>query len=165
MSVIAEYSYLLIGLFALPEVIDYYMKQSQALTVRKADQSTITKEEFKRSLPSIPRGSVIGVIIGAIPGAGATAAAFLSHGEARRASRTPERFGKGAIKGVAAAEAENNGVAGATFIPLLSLGMPGDVVTAAILGAFMLHGLTPGPLMFEQNLGLIYALFIGILLN
>ena len=160
-----SYIPLLIGLFALPEVIDYYMKRTQALTVRKADQSTVTKEEFKRSLPSILRGSVIGVIIGTIPGAGATAAAFLSYGEARRASKTPERFGKGAIEGVAAAEAGNNGVAGATFIPLLSLGIPGDVVTAVILGAFMLHGLTPGPLMFEQNLGLIYALFIGILLS
>lgn len=160
-----SYIPLLIGLFALPEVIDYYMKRTQAFTVRKADQSTVTKEEFKRSLPSILRGSVIGVIIGTIPGAGATAAAFLSYGEARRASKTPERFGKGAIEGVAAAEAGNNGVAGATFIPLLSLGIPGDVVTAVILGAFMLHGLTPGPLMFEQNLGLIYALFIGILLS
>ena len=160
-----SYIPLLIGLFALPEVIDYYMKQTQAFTVRKADKSTVTKEEFKRSLPSILRGSVIGVIIGTIPGAGATAAAFLSYGEARRTSKTPERFGQGAIEGVAAAEAGNNGVAGATFIPLLSLGIPGDVVTAVILGAFMLHGLTPGPLMFEQNLGLIYAIFIGILLS
>ena len=160
-----SYIPLLIGLFALPEVIDYYMKRTQAFTARKTDKSTVTKAEFKRSLPSILRGSVIGVIIGTIPGAGATAAAFLSYGEARRTSKTPERFGKGAIEGVAAAEAGNNGVAGATFIPLLSLGIPGDVVTAVILGAFMLHGLTPGPLMFEQNLGMIYAIFIGIMLS
>ena len=96
-----SYIPLLIGLFALPEVIDYYMKRTQAFTVRKADQSTVTKEEFKRSLPSILRGSMIGVIIGTIPGAGATAAAFLSYGEARRTSKTPERFGQGAIEGVA----------------------------------------------------------------
>ena len=69
------------------------------------------------------------------------------------------------MEGVAAAEAGNNGVAGATMIPLLALGVPGDVITAIILGAFMIHGLRPGPLMFVENLPLIYALFIGIMLS
>ena len=69
------------------------------------------------------------------------------------------------MEGVAAAEAGNNGVAGATMIPLLALGVPGDVVTAVILGAFMIHGLRPGPIMFEQNLTMIYALFMGIMLS
>ncbi|MGQ3486753.1 tripartite tricarboxylate transporter permease [Roseovarius pacificus] len=160
-----SYIPLLIGLFALPEVIDFYVRKVAPVTVKTADKSRVTLEEFKRSLASIIRGSFIGVIIGTIPGAGATAAAFLSYGEARRTSKSPETFGKGNIEGVAASEAGNNGVAGATLIPLLALGIPGDVVTAVILGAFMLQGLTPGPLMFQDNITIIYAIFIGIMLS
>jgi len=160
-----SYIPLLIGLFALPEVIDFYLRRIAPLAIKTADQSRLTWQEFKGSLVSIVRGSFIGVIIGTIPGAGATAAAFLSYGEARRTSKTPETFGKGNLEGVAASEAGNNGVAGATLIPLLALGIPGDVVTAVILGAFMLQGLTPGPLMFQNNLTIIYAIFIGIMLS
>ncbi len=156
---------LLIGLFALPEVIDFYIRRAVPVAVRAADASRVTMEEFRRSFVSILRGSFIGVIIGTIPGAGATAAAFLSYGEAKRSSSHPETFGKGEVEGVAAAESGNNGVAGATMIPLLSLGIPGDVVTAVILGAFMLHGLSPGPIMFQENIDMIYALFAGIMLS
>ena len=105
------------------------------------------------------------MILGAIPGIGGAPAAFLSYSEARRTSKNPEKFGKGSIEGVAAAEAGNNGVAGATMIPLLALGIPGDVITAVILGAFMIHGLRPGPILFDQNLPMIYALFMGMLLS
>lgn len=160
-----SYIPLLIGLFALPEVIDFYVRKVAPIVVKTADKSRVTLEEFKGSLLSILRGSFIGVIIGTIPGAGATAAAFLSYGEARRTSKSPETFGKGNIEGVAASEAGNNGVAGATLIPLLALGIPGDVVTAVILGAFMLQGLTPGPLMFQDNITIIYAIFIGLMLS
>ena len=102
---------------------------------------------------------------GPFPASAAPPAAFLSYSEAKRTSKTPENFGKGELEGVAAAEAGNNGVAGATMIPLLALGVPGDVITAVILGAFMIHGLRPGPILFEQNLPMIYALFMGILLS
>lgn len=156
---------LLIGLFAIPEVIDFYQRKVASKVVINANGKEVSWSEFKRSLKTIVRGSFIGVIIGAIPGSGATAAAFISYSEARRKSPNRENFGKGEIEGVAAAEAGNNGVAGATMIPLLSLGIPGDVVTAIILGAFMIHGLTPGPLMFQDNLSLIYALFIGIMVS
>ena len=154
---------LLIGLFAIPEVIDYYLQRDQNLNVGKGDRTRVSWGEFKDCLPTILRGSAIGVFLGSIPGIGATAASFLSYGEARRASKTPETFGKGEIKGVAAAESGNNGVAGATLIPLLALGIPGDVVTAVILGAFMMQGLTPGPLMFQENIDVIYALFAGMI--
>lgn len=156
---------LLIGLFAIPEIINFYIQKPEQLSVRGADRSRVTMPEFIRCLPTIVRGSIIGVIIGAIPGTGATAAAFISYGDAKRSSRHPETFGTGEIKGVAAAEAGNNGVAGATLIPLLALGIPGDVVTAVILGAFMLHGLTPGPLMFQENISIIYAIFAGIMVS
>jgi len=105
------------------------------------------------------------VVLGAIPGIGAAPAAFLSYSDARRRSPHPQRFGRGELHGVAAAEAGNNGVCGATLIPLLALGVPGDAITAVILGALMVHGLSPGPLLFEQQPALVYAVFMGLLLS
>ena len=156
---------LLIGLFAIPEIMEFYFKKAQPHIKIKAEGIGLSFAELKRCLKSIVRGSLIGVVIGAIPGTGATAASFISYGEARRRSPHKDNFGKGEVEGVAAAEAGNNGVAGATLIPLLSLGIPGDVITAIILGAFMVHGLSPGPVMFQENMTLIYALFIGIMLS
>ncbi len=156
----------LIGLFALPEIINYYLKKLSNQGKAGALQGTgATKKDFMRCLPSILRGSFIGVFLGTVPGIGGAPSAFLSYSEARRNSKTPEKFGKGCIEGVAAAEAGNNGVAGSTMIPLLALGVPGDVITAVILGAFMIHGLKPGPIMFTENLSMIYSLFMGIMLS
>ena len=154
----------LIGLFALPEIIDYVRKSN--LTdhrVRGLGYTKLKWLDFRRCLKSIFRGSAIGVFMGAIPGIGAAPSAFLSYSEARRASPNRDKFGKGELEGVAAAEAGNNGVAGATLIPLLSLGIPGDVITAIIIGAFMVHNLTPGPLLFLNNADIVYALFIGLI--
>ncbi|MCG8548077.1 MAG: tripartite tricarboxylate transporter permease [Alphaproteobacteria bacterium] len=156
----------LIGLFALPEIINYYARRFEERgQVQALSGGHATFAEFRRSFKSIFRGSVIGVVLGAIPGIGGAPSAFLSYSEAQRTSKHPETFGKGEIEGVAAAEAGNNGTCGATLIPLLALGVPGDIVTAVILGAFMIHGLQPGPLLFEDNLDLIYALFIGIMIS
>jgi putative tricarboxylic transport membrane protein len=156
----------LIGLFALPEILNQFtIKMQKHITAGALSGAPANFEDFKKCFKSILRGSVIGVILGAIPGIGGSPAAFLSYSEAKRTSKNSANFGKGEIEGIAAAEAGNNGVAGATMIPLLALGVPGDVVTAVILGAFMIHGLRPGPLMFEQNLALIYAIFMGIMLS
>lgn len=156
----------LIGLFALPEIIDHYTRKMGAqVSVGALGRVGATFKEFRRCFKSILRGSLIGVILGAIPGIGGAPAAFLSYSEARRTSKDPDAFGKGEIEGVAAAEAGNNGVAGSTMIPLLALGVPGDVITAVILGAFMIHGLRPGPVMFTQNLPIIYGIFMGIMLS
>ena len=156
----------LIGLFALPEIIHFFT-QKVSEQIKSAPMSGVGAgfAEFRQSFKSILRGSLIGVGLGAIPGIGGAPAAFLSYSEARRNSKNRDNFGKGELEGVAAAEAGNNGVAGATMIPLLALGVPGDVITAVILGAFMIHGLRPGPLMFVENLPMIYALFIGIMLS
>ncbi len=157
---------LLIGLFALPEIIDYYAHSASGdETVIDPGKSRASWLDFKRSFKSICRGSAIGVVMGAIPGIGGAPSAYMSYSEAKRTSPNRENFGKGEVEGVAAAEAGNNGVAGATMIPLLALGIPGDVITAVILGAFMIHGLRPGPLLFQQNIDLIYALFMGIALS
>ncbi|MGO2508332.1 MAG: tripartite tricarboxylate transporter permease [Vibrio hibernica] len=156
---------LLIGLFAIPEVMNFYFNKVKPFIKTENSGESVTLAEFKRSFKSIIRGSIIGVIVGAIPGTGATVASFISYSEAKRTSPNKNNFGHGEIEGVAAAEAGNNAVAGATLIPLLSLGIPGDVITAIILGAFMIHGLTPGPVLFQENLTLIYALFCGIMLS
>jgi len=156
----------LIGLFALPEILNQFtIKVERRVRTGMLAGNGASFADFKRCFKSVLKGSLIGVVLGAIPGIGGSPSAFLSYSEAKRTSRHPETFGKGEIEGVAAAEAGNNGVAGATMIPLLALGVPGDVITAVILGAFMIHGLRPGPLMFEQNLSLIYAIFMGIMLS
>jgi len=156
----------LIGLFALPEIIHRATRRPMPPGARRQNLGKgASLADVKRVLRTVFRGSIFGVILGAIPGIGGAPAAFLSYSEARRNSKNPENFGKGEIEGVAAAEAGNNGVAGATMIPLLALGIPGDVITAVILGAFMIHGLRPGPILFEQNQVMIYALFMGIMLS
>lgn len=113
---------------------------------------------------TILRSSAIGAGVGAVPGAGATIASFIAYGEAKRASRTPERFGEGSLEGVAAPEAANNAAVGGALIPLLTLGIPGSGSTAVMLGAFMLHGLNPGPLLMAERPGLVYELYGGLLL-
>jgi len=155
----------LIGLFALPEVFNFYATREVPHEHSKLAGQHATFAEYRRYLKSIIRGSLIGVVLGAIPGIGASPSAFLSYSEAKRTSPNGKNFGKGELEGVAAAEAGNNGVAGATLIPLLALGVPGDIITAIILGAFMIHGLRPGPLLFQDNIDLIYALFMGIMLS
>lgn len=155
----------LIGLFAVPEILNFFCKEQVKLEKNPLAGIGASIKDFFRCFKTIIRGSLIGVILGAIPGIGAAPSAFLSYSEAKRTSKNADNFGKGEIEGVAAAEAGNNGVAGATMIPLLALGIPGDVITAIILGAFMIHGLRPGPLMFNENIELIYAIFMGIMLS
>ncbi len=156
----------LIGLFAIPEILAYVWHPRGAEgTVRALGEQHVTIAEYRKCFRSIIRGSFIGVILGSIPGIGAAPAAFLSYSEARRRSPNKENFGKGEIEGVAASEAGNNGVCGATLIPLLALGVPGDVITAIVIGAFMVHGLQPGPMMFVANANIVYALFLGLIVS
>ena len=156
----------LIGLFALPEILQMaWHPEGHMGKARSLGKNWVTLKDYFRCFKSIIRGSLIGVFLGSIPGIGAAPSAFLSYSEARRRSPNKENFGKGEIEGVAASEAGNNGVAGATLIPLLALGVPGDVITAIIIGAFMIHGLQPGPMMFILNVDIIYGLFIGLIVS
>lgn len=123
------------------------------------DAQRLTLREFLALRLTLLRGAIIGTVVGAVPGAGSSAAAFLSYAEAKRRSPMPERFGKGAPEGVAATESANSAVVGSNMIPLLSLGIPGNVTAALILGAFIIHGIQPGPLLFQEQAQLIYALF------
>jgi putative tricarboxylic transport membrane protein len=103
--------------------------------------------------------------MGALPGLGAVIASFLGYGAAKRASKDPESFGKGNIEGIAAAEAANNAVIGSNLIPLFTLGIPGNVASAMLIGAFIIHGVTPGPLMFEEHGRLVYGIYGGMLIG
>lgn len=114
---------------------------------------------------TIARGSVVGFFIGMLPGAGATIASFISYGMAKKASKNPEKFGQGAIEGVAAPESANNSASTGAFVPLLTLGVPGSASTAILMGALMMFGLRPGPMLFERNpdfvWGLIGSMYVG----
>ncbi len=153
---------LLIGLFALPDILEHYMSTARELKAPKIDSTRYTRADFRMTLPTILKGSVIGITMGAIPGIGATASTFVSYAEARRSAPDREEFGKGALSGVAAAESANSGTKAATLIPLLALGVPGDVITAILLGAFYFHGLSPGPLLFQNDLPFIHAMYIAL---
>jgi putative tricarboxylic transport membrane protein len=161
---------MLIGLFAISEILvkveDEIVGKIKITALRQSkrpEDNRVSWPEFKGCLKSILRGAALGTGLGAIPGLGSTITAFLNYGMAKRASKHPDRFGQGELEGVAAAEAGNSAVVGATLIPLLSLGIPGDIVTAVLLGAFMIQGIAPGPTMFTENANIIYALFIGLM--
>lgn len=161
---------LLIGLFAISEIlvkVETGLKEKLDFTLEQLSQQSennkLTWSEFKGYLPTVFRGAALGTFLGAIPGLGSTVTAFLNYGIAKKRSKNPENFGKGEPEGVAAAEAGNSAVVGATLIPLLSLGIPGDIITAVLLGAFMIQGIAPGPTMFTEHVNVVYALFIGLM--
>jgi len=155
----------MIGLFAASEAF----KAMESINFQDKVKVTLSKvglkwPEFKRILPTILRSTGLGTFIGMIPAAGGDVAAFVSYNEAKRFSKKPEEFGNGSIEGVAGPETANNATTGGAMIPLLTLGIPGDAVTAVLLGAFMVQGLQPGPLLFQNHGEVVYALFIGMIL-
>ena len=123
-----------------------------------ADQR-VSWAEYWACRYTLLRGAVVGTLLGATPGIGSTAAAFMSYSSAKAASKNPDSFGKGNIHGIAATESANSAVVGANLIPLLTLGIPGSVSAALIISAFMIHGIQPGPLLFQNQGRLIYGLF------
>jgi putative tricarboxylic transport membrane protein len=163
---------LLIGLFAVSEAIVQTERKISAfstesrMSLKKSDNpddSRVLWPELRRCLKSIFRSSVIGTVIGAMPGVGATAAAFIGYGAAQRASKTPEKFGTGEVEGIAAAEAANNAVCGSNLIPLLTLGIPGSLTAAILIGAFLIQGLPIGPLIFQDHAPVVYGVYLSLL--
>jgi putative tricarboxylic transport membrane protein len=154
-----------IGLFAVGEVLWYAATlRSQQAEERQTLRGSImmTRQEFRRSVPAWLRGSGIGFFIGALPGAGATIASFISYAIERRVSKHRSEFGKGAIEGVAGPEAANNASAGGALVPLLGLGIPGSGTTAVMLAAFQIYGLQPGPLLFASRPDLVWGLIASL---
>jgi putative tricarboxylic transport membrane protein len=156
---------MLIGVFAIPEIVNVIGDRSQQIkSAGKILGDRLKFSEFKRCLRTICRSTVIGTCIGIIPGLGQVVAAMMGYTAAKNASSTPETFGTGELEGVAAAEAANNAVNGPTMVPLLTLGIPGDNVTAILLGAFIAQGLRPGPELFETQGSIVFAILIVMIL-
>ncbi len=160
-----------IGMLAVAEMINQAgnMKALDRETSAISDSAAhedrvISRVEWRRSLPVIARGTLIGSVIGILPGLGASVASFLSYGATKNASKTPEKYGTGMIEGVAAAESADNAVVPSSLVPLFALGIPGSVIAALLISAFVLHGLTPGPLMFQQQPRLVAAVYASMIL-
>lgn len=155
-----------VGMFGLGAVLGM-VEQPVELEIMKTSlrEMLITKKDLKDSAMPIVRGSIIGFLIGVLPGAGATISTFLAYAAEKRLSKTPELFGTGMIAGVASPEAANNASTGGAMIPLLTLGIPGSGTTAVLLGVLTLFSLQPGPLLFTKNpdfvWGLIASMYIG----
>lgn len=154
---------IVMGLFGVSEVL---------LNIEQVIKREIFETKIKGLLPTakdwleskwaLVRGSLVGFFLGILPGGGAVISSFISYALEKRLSKHPERFGKGAIEGVAAPEAANNAATGGAFIPLMTLGIPPNVVMAMLLGAFMIHGVQPGPLMMKQNPGLFWGVIVSM---
>lgn len=154
----------LIGVFALSEVFTQVQGGVHRVTVQEQNVKNILPSwrEFRGVLLSAVVGGIIGVFIGIIPGTGGAISVFIAYNIAQRMSRHPEQFGHGALEGIAAPEASNNGTTGGALIPMLTLGIPGDTITSVMLGALMLIGVTPGPQLFVRNPEIVYAVFAGM---
>jgi putative tricarboxylic transport membrane protein len=157
------------GLFGIAEVL----MNLEAPDVRNVYKTSLrgllpTRDDWRRSWAAILRGTGLGFFLGVLPGGGAVISSFVAYAVEKRVSRHPERFGRGAIEGVAAPEAANNAASTSSFIPLLTLGIPGNASIAMIFVALMIHGIQPGPLLFQQhpNLfwGVIASMYVGNLM-
>ena len=158
----------LIGVFAFSEIL------SQVSNLNKKRDATLIKTKKVKLIPerailkgqffNTIRSAIIGILIGILPGIGQSTASMISYDQAKRASKTPEMFGEGCPDGVVASETANNAVCGGALIPMLTMGIPGDTVTNILLGGFIVHGLQPGPLLFQSNKDIIGVVFVGYIL-
>jgi putative tricarboxylic transport membrane protein len=162
---------MMIGLFAIPEILGAIERAAVSGDVSGAATRMIATtgerlrfSEFRACFKTILRSTGIGTVMGILPGVGQSVAAFAGYAAAKKNSPHPENFGKGELEGVAAPEAANNAVNGPTLVPLLTLGIPGDKVTAILLGAFMAHGLRPGPTLMTDHGAEVFALLLAMIL-
>ena len=154
---------IVMGLFGISEVLlNIEQKIRRDIFQTKIKGLLPTAKDWRDSAGPIARGSVLGFFLGILPGGGAVISSFISYAVEKRVSKHPERFGKGAIEGVAAPEAANNAATGGAFIPLMTMGIPPNVIMAMLLGAFMIHGVQPGPLMMKQNPGLFWGVITSM---
>lgn len=163
-----DFVVVIIGIYGISEVFKNFegIKVSGAKPIQsKFGRIWITLEQWKRSIIPILRETPVGFIVGVLPGAGGTIAAMMAYNNEKQFSKEPERFGKGAIEGLAAPEAANNAASVGALIPMMTLGVPGSGTTAIMLGALLILGLQPGPLLFQQHpdvaWGVIASMFLG----
>lgn len=141
-----------------------YSHKASYMESGKPEDRRLSLAEFIKCIPTILRASFVGIGVGILPGLGGSLSSFLAYTWTKRADPDPNRFGKGAIEGVAAAETADNAAVPASLVPMFAIGLPGSVSTALLMGAFMMHGLTPGPFLFRDDAVLVYSIFIGMLL-
>lgn len=154
------------GIFALSQVLYIIYNNIKRASVEYNISSKYPSfGDFKHCLPIMILGTLIGIFVGAMPGAGASIACWIGYNEAKRWSKHPEKFGKGSLEGIAAPEASNNGVTGGAMVPLLSLGIPGSNSTAIMLGVLVIHGLRPGPMLFITNPSVPYSIFVSLFVS
>jgi len=160
----------MIGLFAIPQLVDNLMSNQTGRQAQAKLTSVLPRlSDLKAIRMPVFIGSMTGAFLGMLPGAGGPIAAFISYDGSRKVSKNPERFGQGCAEGVAAPESANNAVTGGALIPMMTLGIPGDPVTAILIGALMIHGLAPGPLLFMERgdfaYGVIFSFFWANIFN
>lgn len=161
----------LIGVFVVSEIFTRLEpalineKSVSALNLSKKSEDHFSMAEFIQCLPVMIRSSVMGTIIGIMPGLGSSVACFVAYGEEKRRSKTPEKWGTGISEGIAAPESANNAVSGPSMIPLLTLGVPGSTIAAILIGVFVIHGIQVGPSIFVNQSDLIFGLFAAGLLG
>jgi len=161
-----EFILVAMGLFGIGEVLVNYERAVAPEVLRTRIAGLLgTREDWRRAALPLTRGSLLGFFIGVLPGGGAVVASFITYALEKRLSRHPERFGRGAVEGVAAPEAANNAAATSSFIPLLTLGIPGNASIALILAALLIHGIRPGPLLVSDQpqvfWGLVASMYLG----
>ena len=156
----------LIGLFSMSQVFILAEKKikARAQATKVTDKMSLSREERRTIRPTIVRSWLIGNIVGILPGAGASIACFLGYNTSKQFSKHKEMFGKGSIEGVAGSEAANNAVTGGSLIPTLTLGIPGESVTAVLMGGLIIQGLAPGPELFTKYAAMTYTFFAGFVL-
>ncbi|MGI5836865.1 MAG: tripartite tricarboxylate transporter permease [Chloroflexota bacterium] len=151
-----------VGLFAIPEVLENMEGAAQEVYETKLKNIFPTREDLKQSAGAMVRSAVIGFFIGILPGSSGAVAAFMAYDIEKKVSKHPEKFGTGTIEGVAASEGANNAAVSGAMVPLLSLGIPVSAPLAVLLGAFILHGLKPGPMLFRDNPEFVWALIASM---
>ena len=159
----------LIGFYAITEVFQtagetYILKNGDAVDF-KIKGFGFSAKEFFSQIPNLIRSSLIGIGIGILPGIGGGTSNLLAYTAAKSSSKYPEKFGTGIIDGIVASESSNNASIGGALIPLLTLGIPGDTVTAMLLGGLMIHGIQPGPMLFATNGSIVYSIFAALIIG
>ncbi|GAI11831.1 unnamed protein product, partial [marine sediment metagenome] len=156
----------MIGVYGLAEMFIQISEQQHIKIVGQALKNLIPPlSEFKRLTPTILRSSIIGVIVGAIPAAGGSIASLVAYGQEKRFSKRSHLLGTGIIDGIAAPESANNASTGGALIPMLTLGIPGDPMTAVLMGGLIIQGLRPGPILFQQQMPFVSSIYISLLLS
>ncbi len=157
----------LIGLFAVSQILETAEEEKSAELPKIADYTIkgfgFSLKEFKEQTWNFIRSSIIGTGIGILPGLGGSICNIVAYGTAQKRSRHPEKFGTGIIDGIVASETSNNASTGGALVPLMTLGIPGDNTTAILLAGFMIHGITPGPLLFTTDGLLVYGIFAALI--